>query len=123
MTRIAAALIILSLACVACGRRAPSIDFGKAECAHCRMNVVDRQFAAAVVTTSASPAAANTPRARFLLGRLSCPGPVARGMQRRFANTKTTGRKSPSSVPTRATSRTESPQLRTPLRKAELRLR
>lgn len=51
MTRIAAALIILSLACVACGRRAPSIDFGKAECAHCRMNVVDRQFAAAVVTT------------------------------------------------------------------------
>ncbi len=51
MTRIAAALIILSLASVACGRRAPSIDFGKAECAHCRMNVVDRQFAAAVVTT------------------------------------------------------------------------
>ena len=33
-----------------CGQPAPSIDFGKAECAHCRMNVVDRQYAAALIT-------------------------------------------------------------------------
>ena len=33
-----------------CGQTAPQIDYGKAECAHCRMNVVDQRFAAALVT-------------------------------------------------------------------------
>lgn len=41
---------LLLLALVACGQPEPSIDFGKAECAHCRMNVVDKQFGAALVT-------------------------------------------------------------------------
>lgn len=50
MIRVAAFLLFLSLAPAGCGKRAPSIDFGKAECAHCRMNVVDKQFAAAIVT-------------------------------------------------------------------------
>ena len=50
MNRFTVAMLALLLALMACGKRAPSIDFGKAECAHCRMNVVDRQFAAALVT-------------------------------------------------------------------------
>lgn len=33
-----------------CGQQPPRIDFGKAECAHCRMNVVDGRFGAALVT-------------------------------------------------------------------------
>lgn len=33
-----------------CGQQAPRIEFGKAECAHCRMNVVDRKFGAALTT-------------------------------------------------------------------------
>lgn len=33
-----------------CGQVQPRIDFGKAECAHCRMNVVDPRFAAVLVT-------------------------------------------------------------------------
>ncbi len=41
---------LLLLALVACGQQEPSIDFGKSECAHCRMNVVDKQFGAALVT-------------------------------------------------------------------------
>jgi copper chaperone NosL len=41
---------LLLPALVACGQQEPSIDFGKAECAHCRMNVVDEQFGAALVT-------------------------------------------------------------------------
>jgi copper chaperone NosL len=41
---------LLLLAFVACGQDEPSIDFGQAECAHCRMNVVDKQFGAALVT-------------------------------------------------------------------------
>lgn len=35
---------------LSCGQAQPSIEFGKAECAHCRMNVVDKQFGAALVT-------------------------------------------------------------------------
>lgn len=33
-----------------CGQSAPHIDYGKAECAHCRMNVMDQRFAAVVIT-------------------------------------------------------------------------
>ncbi|MBK9148523.1 MAG: nitrous oxide reductase accessory protein NosL [Flavobacteriales bacterium] len=42
--------LLLMPALWSCGQRTPTIDFGKAECAHCRMNVVDRQFGAALVT-------------------------------------------------------------------------
>jgi copper chaperone NosL len=35
---------------VACGQAEPAIEFGQAECAHCRMNVVDKQFGAALIT-------------------------------------------------------------------------
>jgi copper chaperone NosL len=42
--------LLLMPALWSCGQRAPTIEFGKAECAHCRMNVVDRQFGAALVT-------------------------------------------------------------------------
>jgi copper chaperone NosL len=38
------------LALLSCGTGTPRIDYGKAECAHCRMNVVDQRFAAALVT-------------------------------------------------------------------------
>ena len=34
-----------------CSTGRPDIDWGKVECAHCRMNVVDRHFGAAIVTT------------------------------------------------------------------------
>ncbi|MBK8613861.1 MAG: nitrous oxide reductase accessory protein NosL [Flavobacteriales bacterium] len=37
---------------VSCGQPAPHIDYGKAECAHCRMNVVDQRFAAVLITKS-----------------------------------------------------------------------
>ncbi|MBK9764940.1 MAG: nitrous oxide reductase accessory protein NosL [Flavobacteriales bacterium] len=43
-------LFFLSLALFSCGQTTPSIDFDHAECAHCRMNVVDRQFGAAIIT-------------------------------------------------------------------------
>ena len=44
-------LFIALIALLSCDTSAqPTIDFGKAECAHCRMNVVDRQFGAALVT-------------------------------------------------------------------------
>ena len=33
-----------------CGQAPVVIDFGKAECAHCRMNVVDKKFGAVLVT-------------------------------------------------------------------------
>jgi len=42
--------LVLVGALTSCGQPAPSIEFGKAECAHCRMNVVDRQYAAALIT-------------------------------------------------------------------------
>lgn len=51
MIRVLAHWMLPSLMLIACGKPSPSIDFGKAECAHCRMNVVDQKFAAAIVTT------------------------------------------------------------------------
>ncbi len=42
--------LLLSITLLACGQREVRIDFGKAECAHCRMNVVDRQYGAALTT-------------------------------------------------------------------------
>ena len=33
-----------------CSQESPTIDYGKAECAHCRMNVMDSRFAAAILT-------------------------------------------------------------------------
>lgn len=43
-------LFFLSTALLSCGQTGPKIDFDHAECAHCRMNVVDRQFGAAIMT-------------------------------------------------------------------------
>lgn len=45
-----ALLLILVPALFSCGQPEVRIDFGKAECAHCRMNVVDKQFGAALIT-------------------------------------------------------------------------
>ena len=45
-----ALFFLLANALWSCGQEAPSIDFGKAECDQCRMNVVDRQFGAALRT-------------------------------------------------------------------------
>ncbi|MBK8498762.1 MAG: nitrous oxide reductase accessory protein NosL [Flavobacteriales bacterium] len=43
-------ILFLAIALHSCAPTEPTIDFGKAECAHCRMNVVDRQYGAALVT-------------------------------------------------------------------------
>lgn len=40
----------LMMTLASCSREGPTIDYGKAECAHCRMNVVDQRFAAAIIT-------------------------------------------------------------------------
>ncbi|MBX2977702.1 MAG: nitrous oxide reductase accessory protein NosL [Flavobacteriales bacterium] len=48
--RTLALLLILAPALFSCGQQDVRIDFGKAECAHCRMNVVDKQFGAALTT-------------------------------------------------------------------------
>lgn len=48
--RILTLLLILVPTLFSCGQSEVRIDFGKAECAHCRMNVVDKQFGAALVT-------------------------------------------------------------------------
>lgn len=50
MMRMNPILLFLAIALHACAPKEPTIDFGKAECAHCRMNVVDRQYGAAIVT-------------------------------------------------------------------------
>lgn len=50
MMRLSSILPFIVLALLSCGQSAPSIDFGKSECAHCRMNVVDRHFGAVLVT-------------------------------------------------------------------------
>jgi copper chaperone NosL len=42
--------LLLAITLLSCGQQEVSIDFGKAECAHCRMNVVDKQFGAALTT-------------------------------------------------------------------------
>ncbi len=46
--RTATSLALLLLA--ACAPESPTIDLGRVECAHCRMNVVDARFAAALIT-------------------------------------------------------------------------
>lgn len=43
-------LLLLATTFASCGQQEPQIDFGKAECAHCRMNVVDKKFGAAIIT-------------------------------------------------------------------------
>jgi copper chaperone NosL len=43
-------ILFISLTFLSCAQKEPTIDFGKAECAHCRMNVVDRQYGAALET-------------------------------------------------------------------------
>lgn len=43
-------LLLLLMTLWSCGQQPPRIDFGKAECAHCRMNVVDDKFGAAITT-------------------------------------------------------------------------
>ncbi len=40
----------LLMTLVACAQNGPTIDYGKAECAHCRMNVMDKRFASAIIT-------------------------------------------------------------------------
>jgi copper chaperone NosL len=50
MMRMSSFILFIALSLLACAPAEPTIDFGKAECAHCRMNVVDRQFGAALVT-------------------------------------------------------------------------
>jgi copper chaperone NosL len=42
--------IPLLLIAASCAPKGPSVDYGKAECAHCRMTVVDQRFAAAIIT-------------------------------------------------------------------------
>ena len=51
MKRILFFSLLVALGLFSCGQAQPVIEFGKAECAHCRMNVVDRQFGAAITTT------------------------------------------------------------------------
>ncbi|HQW85616.1 MAG TPA: nitrous oxide reductase accessory protein NosL [Flavobacteriales bacterium] len=46
--RSTASLVLLLLA--GCAPESPTIDLGRVECAHCRMNVVDARFAAALIT-------------------------------------------------------------------------
>lgn len=43
-------IILLASSLLSCGQAQPSIDFDHSECSHCRMNVVDRQYGAAIVT-------------------------------------------------------------------------
>ncbi|HRD53951.1 MAG TPA: nitrous oxide reductase accessory protein NosL [Flavobacteriales bacterium] len=50
MNRSLTVLLLLSATLLSCGQQAPTIDFGKAECAHCRMNVVDQKFGAVITT-------------------------------------------------------------------------
>jgi len=50
MMRLGPFTLFIALALLSCAPAEPTIEFGRAECAHCRMNVVDRQFGAALVT-------------------------------------------------------------------------
>lgn len=50
MMRMSPLILVIGLMLFSCAPPEPVIDFGKAECAHCRMNVVDRQYGAALVT-------------------------------------------------------------------------
>lgn len=42
--------LLFSITLIACGQPELQVDFGKAECAHCRMNVVNKQYGAAITT-------------------------------------------------------------------------
>lgn len=58
----AQALLLLATLISACGTPGPpTIDYGKAECAYCRMNVMDRQFASAIVTLQGRTYAFDSP--------------------------------------------------------------
>ena len=60
--RLALVGAVLVLGLSACGTsELPSIDYGKAECAYCRMNVMDEQFAAAIVTQQGRTYAFDSP--------------------------------------------------------------
>ncbi len=50
MMRMSSFILFIALTLLSCTPVEPTIEFGKAECAHCRMNVVDRQYGAALVT-------------------------------------------------------------------------
>jgi hypothetical protein len=50
MMRMSSFILFIALTLLSCTPAEPTIEFGKAECAHCRMNVVDRQYGAALVT-------------------------------------------------------------------------
>lgn len=43
-------LLLLPVLFPACAPETPTIELGRVECAHCRMNVVDARFAAALIT-------------------------------------------------------------------------
>ncbi len=57
----AMALLAIGLFASCTEQGPPVIDFGKAECASCRMNVVDRQFASAIVTRKGRTYAYDSP--------------------------------------------------------------
>lgn len=50
MMRMSSFILFIALTLLSCTPAEPTIEFGKAECAHCRMNVVDRHYGAALVT-------------------------------------------------------------------------
>lgn len=49
-TQVLAAMLAVLFSAGCAGPSTPTVDFGMAECAYCRMNVVDRQFASAIIT-------------------------------------------------------------------------
>lgn len=62
-TSIAPALMVVVMGLISsCGSSGPPvIDYGKVECAYCRMNVMDEQFASAVVTKQGRTYAFDSP--------------------------------------------------------------
>lgn len=56
---LATAVLLFLASCTTTGT--PVVDFGKAECAFCRMNVVDEQFASAIVTKGGRTYAFDSP--------------------------------------------------------------
>lgn len=58
----AATALLLLLSFNGCGHQGPpTIDYGKTECSFCRMNVMDRQFAAAITTVKGRTYAFDSP--------------------------------------------------------------
>ncbi|MBL7950340.1 MAG: nitrous oxide reductase accessory protein NosL [Flavobacteriales bacterium] len=56
------ATALLALLMAGCGASGtPQVEFGKAECTYCRMNVMDRQFAAAIITQGGRTYAFDSP--------------------------------------------------------------